>query len=64
MSAGHTLICGQTMSGKTELAKMLARGYLRANKGIIVHDKFWSDWRQDESPERVFITDNNDKFIE
>lgn len=52
------------MSGKTELAKVLARNFTARKTGVLVHDKFWSDWGQDENPELVRVTDNDDEFIE
>lgn len=52
----HTLICGQSFSGKTYLAKKLCGG-LRKSRRTIVLDPFLDDWPCD------FKTANSDEFL-
>ena len=40
----HVMILGQTMSGKTTLAKKLAKSYFENGIGVLVYDPFQSDW--------------------
>lgn len=58
MSQAHILIVGRTLSGKSTLAKGLARGYKDAGRGVIVLDILKDpEWSAD------FITDDPDEFL-
>lgn len=60
----HALIVGQTMSGKSTLARrFLAREYLRRGWGCIVHDVHLDDWGQDEAPDRVRVFADDRAFL-
>ena len=54
----HTLFLGMTESGKTTLAKMLARQYKKKGIGILVLDPL-----RDPGWDADFITDDPDEFI-
>jgi energy-coupling factor transporter ATP-binding protein EcfA2 len=59
--SGHILICGQTKSGKTTLARMLAAAHLRLARTVIVHDRMWDDWGQGNP--RAFVTMRDEVFL-
>lgn len=53
----HVLIAGMTSSGKTTLAKNLARSYRKRGIGVIVLDPMGDKWDAD------FQTDNPERFL-
>ncbi len=58
----HTLIIGQTMSGKSTLAKILCRGLVRAGIPCLVLDPLLDrDWKTYGA---AWVTDNPDLFYE
>lgn len=60
----HALIVGQTMSGKSTLARrFLAAEYLRRGFGVLVHDLHVEDWGQEAAPDRVRVYSDDAAFL-
>lgn len=62
----HGLICGQTMSGKTTLARQIARQHAAAGRGVLVLDPLYdqelqqiADWSTDDPDEFLAVVFRN-----
>lgn len=59
----HTLICGVTESGKTTLARALARAFDSVGQNIIVYDPVGSNTAGGDWPRRSILFDNPEEFF-
>lgn len=59
----HSMIVGQTISGKSTCMRWLAREHVLKGDACLVHDAHLEDWGQDRWPGRVFVEHNDDRFL-
>jgi DNA helicase HerA-like ATPase len=60
----HTLICGVTQSGKTTLARYIARQLRAKNQAVIVYDPMGTDTKGGGWGEGAIVFDKTDEFLE
>lgn len=58
----HTLICGVTMTGKTTLARILARAARRKKQAVIVFDPMATQTAGGDWGKGSFVTGDEEKF--
>jgi len=60
----HTLICGVTESGKTTLARALARGVKKAGQNLIVYDPVLTETVGGGWPDGAILFNDEEAFFE